>query len=65
MVELGVPPHVVELMVNHVSGTRGGVAGIYNRSEMRAERKAATERWAAHVAGIVSGSADNVVALRS
>jgi integrase len=65
LVELGVPPHVVELMVNHVSGTRGGVAGVYNRSEMRAERKAAADRWAAHVAGIVSGSAGNVVALRS
>jgi integrase len=65
MVELGVPPHVVELMVNHVGGARGGVAGVYNRSEMRAERRAAADRWAAHVAGIVSGSADNVVALRS
>ena len=26
MVELHVPPHVVELVVNHISGTRAGVA---------------------------------------
>jgi integrase len=63
MVELGVPPHVVELVVNHVSGTRGGVAGIYNKSEMLPERKAALERWAAHVSGLVGGTGDNVVTL--
>ena len=41
MVELHVPPHVVELVVNHISGTRAGVAGTYNRSELLRERKAA------------------------
>jgi integrase len=63
MAELGVPVNVVELVVNHVSGTRGGIAGIYNRSEMLPERKAALERWAAHVEGLVSGTADNVIDL--
>jgi len=58
-----VPPHVVELMVNHVSGTRAGVAGVYNRSELKAERRAAADRWAAHVLGVVSGEAANVVAI--
>jgi integrase len=62
LVELGVPPHVVELAVNHVSGTRSGVAGVYNRSEMMPERKAALERWAAHIIGLVSVT-DNVVTL--
>jgi integrase len=62
LVELGVPPHVVELCVNHLSGTRSGVAGVYNRSEMLPERKAALERWSAHVTGLVSGT-DNVVTL--
>jgi hypothetical protein len=61
MVELRVPPHVVELVVNHISGTRAGVAGTYNRSELMEERKEALERWATHVAGIVSGKAANVV----
>ena len=63
MVELHVPPHVVELVVNHISGTRAGVAGTYNRSELLPERKAALERWATHVAGIVAPVPENVVSL--
>jgi hypothetical protein len=58
-----VPPHVVELVVNHISGTRAGVAGTYNRSELLPERKAALERWARHVAGIVAPLPENVVSL--
>lgn len=62
LVELGVPPHIVELAVNHVSGVRAGVAGVYNRSQMLPERAAALQRWAAHVTGLVHGT-DNVVTL--
>src|SRR5262249_44151720 len=29
---LGVLPHVIEAILNHVSGHKAGVAGIYNRS---------------------------------
>lgn len=64
MVELGVPPHVVELVVNHISGAKAGVAGIYNRSQMMPERKAALERWAAHVEALVAGKTAKVVPLR-
>ena len=63
MVELKVPTNVVELVVNHVSGTRAGVAGVYNRSEMLDERRAALERWAAHVRGLVTPRPENVVKL--
>jgi hypothetical protein len=41
MVELRVPPHVVEVTVNHIGGARSGVAGTYNRSELMDERKGA------------------------
>jgi integrase len=54
MVDLKVPPHVVELVVNHAGGFRAGVAGTYIRSEMIDERRAALELWASHVAGIIS-----------
>jgi integrase len=64
MAELGIAPHIIELCVNHVSGTRGGVAGIYNRSEMMTERRAALERWAQHVVGLVEGRVANVTPLR-
>ena len=63
MVELRVPPHVVEVTVNHIGGTRSGVAGTYNRSELTDERKEALERWATHVAGIVAPLPENVVSL--
>jgi integrase len=63
MAELGVSPDVIELCVNHVSGSRGGIAGVYNHSELLPERKVALERWGAHVSGLVSGGTDNVVAL--
>jgi integrase len=64
MAELGIAPHVIELVVNHISGARAGVAGTYNRSELMPERRTALERWAAHIAGIVSGRPAAVVPLR-
>lgn len=63
MAELGVRPDVIEKVVNHVSGYRGGVAGVYNRSELMAERRTALERWAAHVQGTAAGKTTNVVNL--
>lgn len=62
MAELGIPPHVVELVVNHISGARGGIAGVYNKSELLPERRAALERWATHLRGIVEGKG-NVIDL--
>jgi integrase len=65
MAELGIRPDVIELAVNHVSGHRGGIAGVYNRSELLSERRAALERWAAHVQALVTGRVANVVPLRA
>lgn len=53
MARLGVAPHVVERVLNHVSGTFGGVAGIYNRFEYLSEMRTALELWARHVDGLV------------
>lgn len=49
MHDLGVLPHVVEAVLNHVSGHRAGVAGIYNRALYAAEKRNALERWACRV----------------
>lgn len=52
--ELQIRSEVVEKIVNHVSGaSRSGVAGVYNRSELLPERRAALERWSVHVASVV------------
>ena len=52
---MGFDRDLVELIVNHVSGSRGGVAGTYNRSERMADRRAALQRWADYIDQIVTG----------
>ncbi len=65
MAEIGVAPHVVEAVLNHVSGHRAGVAGIYNRAQYAAEKTVALERWAAHVGDLVTGAkAAKIVPMR-
>jgi len=51
---LGVLPHIVEAILNHVSGHRAGVAGIYNRALYLAEMRAALCAWADHIAALRS-----------
>jgi integrase len=48
---LAVDTHLAELIINHAGGSRGGVAGVYDRSERLAERRRALERWAELVTG--------------
>jgi len=47
------PPHVVEAIVNHVSGHLAGVAGTYNKAVYLDERREALQAWGKHVAEIV------------
>jgi integrase len=58
-------PHVVEAIVNHISGAKAGVAGVYNRASYLAEKRQALELWGAHVAALVAGKESNVVAMRA
>jgi hypothetical protein len=44
MANLGVLPHVIEAALNHVSGHKAGVAGIYNRATYEPQKRAALER---------------------
>lgn len=46
---LGYPPHVVDKILNHVSGTIRGVAAIYNRFEYLEERADALRGRGAHL----------------
>ena len=64
MAELGVQPHVIEAVVNHVSGHKAGVAGVYNRATYAAEKRQALTRWAEHIMALVAGQPSNVVPLR-
>jgi integrase len=62
--EIGIAPHIIEAVLNHVSGHNGGVAGIYNRSHYSAEKAEALARWDEHIRGVVEGSPKKVVELR-
>ena len=48
----GVLPHVVEAIANHQSGSKGGVAGVYNRSTYSAEKALALGMWGKHVVSL-------------
>jgi integrase len=52
--ELGILPHVIEQALNHVSGAKAGVAGVYNRSKMTDAVRQGLQRWADHVDKITS-----------
>lgn len=53
LADLGIQPHIVEALLNHVSGHRRGVAGIYNRSLYITEKAQALALWDKHIAGLV------------
>ncbi|SEE28090.1 protein of unknown function [Rhizobiales bacterium GAS191] len=63
MADLGVLPHVIEAILNHTSGHKAGVAGIYNRASYSAEKRAALTLWAEHVKALV-GAGSNVVPMK-
>jgi integrase len=46
---LGVRLEVTEAVLNHISGSRGGIAGVYQRHDWASEKRAALDSWAAHV----------------
>jgi integrase len=63
MADIGVQPHVIEAVLNHQSGAKRGVAGIYNRSTYANEKRQAVDRWADHLLALVEGRESKVVAL--
>ena len=54
MGDFGVLPHVIEAALNHVSGSKAGVAGTYNRSLYEPEKRKALELWAGHVGSLIA-----------
>jgi integrase len=64
MADIGIQPHIIEAVLNHVSGHKAGVAGVYNRSSYDREKRAALSLWAEHVLAVVEGRATRVVPLK-
>jgi integrase len=64
MNEIGIEPHIVEAILGHVSGARGGIAGRYNYALYENQKATALQRWAEHVAAVVEGCQSKVTPLR-
>lgn len=64
---MGVRFEVTEAVLNHVSGAKGGVAGIYQRHDWQAEKRAALDSWAAHIKALTTKKArdSKVVPIRA
>jgi integrase len=54
---LAVRLEVTEAVLNHVSGSRGGIVSVYQRHQYADEKRAALDLWAAHVEKIVDARA--------
>ncbi len=59
---LGVRLEVTESVLGHVSGSRGGIVGVYQRHTFGPEKKAALEAWALVVGAIVDGASPEKLA---
>ena len=60
--ELGIAPHIVEAVLNHVSGHRAGVAGVYNRALYAREKATALVRWADYLIAAVEECEPKILA---
>jgi integrase len=64
MARLGIAVPVVEKCLNHVSGSFGGIVGVYQHHDFAAEKRAAFESWARHVEELVGNKPAKVLPLR-
>jgi integrase len=64
MAEIGIQPHIIEAVLNHVSGHKHGVAGIYNRATYEREKATALAVWSEHLLTVVEDHERKVVSLR-
>jgi integrase len=67
MQKLGVRLEVTEAILNHASGSRAGIVGVYQRHDWADEKRAALQAWADRLDAIVEGRLEpsNVVTLRA
>ena len=56
MQRLGIKIEVTESVLNHVSGSRSGIVGIYQRYSYQEEKRQALVAWAKELRSIVANS---------
>jgi integrase len=70
MGRIGIAPHIIETVLNHASGFRGGIAGVYQRHPYLEERRHALDAWSVHVVSLLTQQGEptkptNVIAIES
>ena len=65
MAGISIAPHIVEAVLNHISGFKAGVAGVYNRNTYEPEKRRALDMWAEHLAALTDGRKSKVRALHT
>lgn len=63
MARLGISLPVIERVLNHVSGSFGGIVGVYQRHEFQDEKRSALETWGRFVISLVEPT-ENVIDMR-
>jgi integrase len=54
--KLGVLPHIIESVLNHQSGHKAGIVGVYQRAKYEGPMRDALTKWAAFVESITTTS---------
>lgn len=63
--KLGTPIQVTESVLGHVSGSRAGIVGVYQRHDHADEKRKALEAWARHVEALLADRGSNPGLLRA
>ena len=58
-------PHVVEAIVNHISGAKAGVAGVYNRATYLVDKRRSIEVWSTYFATLAAGQGSKIVSFET
>ncbi len=53
MADLGITPHLIEAILNHISGHRTGVAGVYNRAAYSNGKRQALKTWSQALSNLI------------
>ncbi len=53
MAKTGIQPHIIEAVVNHISGHKAGIAGVYNRATYASKKRSAMTAWANHLLAVI------------
>jgi integrase len=61
--KLGIGLQTIEAVLGHISGSRSGIVGIYQRHSFDAEKRVALKAWGHHVDSLRRNTTDNIVSL--